>query len=204
MKELKMPLPEKTLNEISSQVRNDFEKCSAFLREKVTFFRPESPLHAMDHTDRVLLYALVLCEAIFPGNERARKILSHAAMFHDTRRKDDSHDTGHGARAAIYYRQFCRHTGLEYFPEADAIMRFHDIPDKIGIKGISAKFNERAEEVLPLYRIFKDADALDRWRLGPDGLDINYLRNEEAKKLVNFSRELFEKWGGNPLSEHDA
>ena len=41
-----------------------------------------------------------------------------------------------------------------------------------------------------LYAIFKDADALDRWRLGRFGLDINRLRSDEAAQLAGFSRTL--------------
>lgn len=40
---------------------------------------------------------------------------------------------------------------------------------------------------------FKDADALDRFRLGPDGLGIKFLRTEEARHLVDFAKELLRK-----------
>ena len=39
-----------------------------------------------------------------------------------------------------------------------------------------------------LYDIFKDADALDRWRLGNHGLDPKYLRTPQAKAMVEYSR----------------
>lgn len=51
------------------------------------------------------------------------------------------------------------------------------------------------EKIVTLYKIFKDADALDRWRLGHDGLDEAYLRNDEAGELVDFSRKLVEEMG---------
>jgi len=43
-----------------------------------------------------------------------------------------------------------------------------------------------------LYRIFKDADALDRWRLGRYALNPDYLRTREAEALVGFARKLVE------------
>ena len=45
-------------------------------------------------------------------------------------------------------------------------------------------------QAIRLYRIFKDADALDRFRLAPDGLDVRFLRNQEAVQLVDFARDL--------------
>lgn len=41
-----------------------------------------------------------------------------------------------------------------------------------------------------LYDIFKDADALDRWRLGNGGLDPKYLRTEQAKGMVGYSHRI--------------
>lgn len=50
-----------------------------------------------------------------------------------------------------------------------------------------------SERCILLYQIFKDADALDRFRLGPDGLDVNMLRTEEAHKLIDFAKYLLQK-----------
>ena len=52
-------------------------------------------------------------------------------------------------------------------------MRYHDLDDKVGIEAIRKAFPENHERVEKLYAIFKDADALDRWRLGRWGLDEN-------------------------------
>lgn len=47
-----------------------------------------------------------------------------------------------------------------------------------------------------LYEIFKDADALDRFRLAANGLDIKYLRTEEAKGLMAFAKNLIGQMQG--------
>lgn len=52
-----------------------------------------------------------------------------------------------------------------------------------------------------LYQLFKDADALDRFRLGPEGLDVNYLRTSYAKELVEFSQTLLRIGPERVLSE---
>ena len=36
-----------------------------------------------------------------PDNDKAKEILAHASLFHDTYRFDDGLDVGHGARAAF-------------------------------------------------------------------------------------------------------
>ena len=46
--------------------------------------------------------------------------------------------------------------------------------------------------VVLLYQIFKDADALDRFRLGPNALDAKYLRTEQAKKMLDFAKVTLE------------
>ena len=46
---------------------------------------------------------------------------------------------------------------------------------------------------LYLYWIFKDADALDRFRIASNALDIQFLRTDAAKKVVSFAENLVEK-----------
>lgn len=42
-----------------------------------------------------------------------------------------------------------------------------------------------------LYQIFKDADALDRFRLGSDGLEVRYLRTDAAKGLYECAKTIW-------------
>ena len=52
------------------------------------------------------------------------------------------------------------------------------------------KNEKERENAILIYNIFKDSDALDRWRLGlADGLDISYLRTSPAKNMIDFSKE---------------
>ena len=39
-----------------------------------------------------------------------------------------------------------------------------------------------------LYRLFKDADALDRYRFGPKALNERYLRTVAARELLPLIR----------------
>lgn len=138
--------------------------------------------------------------------------LCHASIFHDTRRKDNYLDVGHGDRAADYYRDFCKEHGIKYLPEVYATIKFHDRDDKLGEAYIRQEARKHSlgpdsqgadgsgspaawddtEGWLEVYRDFKDADALDRLRLGPWMLDVRYLRTPEAKGMADYAQRLVE------------
>ena len=168
-------------------VRGDYGKWRAFLQKQVTFSLKDSEKHTKDHCARVLLYALLIAEKMrLPRSER--EVLCAAAVFHDSRRQDDWLDVGHGRRAADYYRDFCRTGGLAYDERVYQIMAWHDRPSAEG----EAAMGEMENGVL-LYRIFKDADGLDRYRLGPNALDVDRLRTAEARSLTDLARQLVRK-----------
>ena len=186
-----MIVPDSYTENLSEPVRRLFFKWRQFMYSSVKYNRPDSLIHGMGHYERVLLYALMVAEKELPGDEEAMEILAHAAVWHDSRRLDEYLDTGHGARAAVYYHEYCS-VNLEFkcHPEVEDIMRYHDIDDRIGNERIQRDFGDRAEYVKKLYHIFKDADALDRWRLGDTGLDPKFLRTDTARNLTSFSRKL--------------
>ena len=66
-------------------------------------------------------------------------------------------------------------------------MKYHDQDDQSSILKLE-KMEQENPNIVLLYRIFKDADALDRFRLGIDGLDVRYLRTEESKELYFFAK----------------
>lgn len=113
--------------------------------------------------------------------------LGAAAVFHDSRRRDDWMDVGHGQRAADYYRDYCRENQQCMDERTYLIMAFHDRDDELGIAKIEESGTENG---ILLYRIFKDSDGLDRYRLGPNALDVNMLRTEPARTLVKFAQQL--------------
>lgn len=175
-------------------MRRVFRQWDDFMHRCVHFNMADSKIHASPHCERVLLYALILGEKIFGDDEDALTALAHAAVFHDTRRQDDYLDTGHGARAAVYYRDFChRNPDMKCYPEAEYLMRYHDLDDRVGRDAIDKEFGPDAPRVLKLYDIFKDADALDRWRLGHNGLDPKYLRTPQAKEMTGYSHRIVDE-----------
>lgn len=179
------------LEKLSPAVREKFLQWDNYMDRRVKFNMPDSLIHASAHCERVLLYALIMGEDIFGDDSDTPDILAHASIFHDTRREDEYLDTGHGARAAVYYEQFCRdNTDITFHPEAVYLMRYHDLDDKVGKEAIRKHFGADADRVLKLYAIFKDADALDRWRLGRHGLDPKFLRTQKSRTMTEFSRRI--------------
>lgn len=171
-------------------------------------------IHTQGHCERVLMHALRIGEArhVTGGQMLA---LAHASIFHDTRRKDNYLDVGHGARAAEYYKKvapplvrrahlappqigegndYTDKQSLCFLPETYAAIWYHDRDDELGEKYIREHFSTETEreEALEVYRIFKDADALDRLRLGTWCLDEKFLRTPEAKTMIPFAQRLVE------------
>lgn len=72
-------------------------------------------------------------------------------------------------------------------------MTWHDQSDAEGLDAIvrQAGGHRAAKGWLEAYRIFKDADALDRVRLGEAGLNVRMLRTEAARGMVDLARQLF-------------
>lgn len=150
-------------------------------------------IHTEGHCERVLLLALKI------GEKRQLLLrsmiaLCHASIFHDTRRKDNYLDRGHGDRAADYYKEFCEKNSMKFLPEVFATIKYHDRNDEEGEEYIRREAPaDEMEGWLEVYRDFKDADALDRFRLGPWGLNESFLRAEQSRELVDFARELVDK-----------
>ncbi len=176
--------------EVVGEINKDYNKWCDFLENQVDFWLKTSDKHTKEHCGRVLLFALNIGE-IVGISEQEKEILCHAAVFHDSRRQDDWYDVGHGRRAAEYYKDFCGKNDLIFHPWTYCIMAYHDRDDTFGLKAMETEITGR--EVL-LYQIFKDADALDRFRLGPDGLDVKYLRTEAAKSLYDYAKGIWNQY----------
>ena len=163
------------------------------LFDEVDYNDTGTDMHAKAHAERVLLFALLLGSMEAPAADQSDCLdaLAAAAVFHDARREDDDLDAGHGLRAAQYCRRFHESRGLPVPEAACVITAFHDLDDLIGCGAIAARPLPAWSKTA--YLIFKDADALDRYRFGPDQLDAAYLRTASARRLAAFAASLFEQ-----------
>lgn len=149
-------------------------------------FAQESDIHGKEHQARVLLLTQIIAHMVdLPL--RDRKLLAEAAIFHDTRRTNDDEDPAHGEAARSYYWR----TVNKPNPIVEFLCKYHCLPDNEGYGAIAniATLKRDKERVTRLYRIFKDADGLDRIRLGGiDQLDLNQLRMKCSKELTLVAR----------------
>lgn len=157
-----------------------------FMEQRVDFLLRDSALHTRAHCARVLLLALVIGNH-YHAQDDELDVLAACAVFHDTRRQDDLLDVGHGKRAANYYQAFCSTGKLAFDERVAAIISWHDQPDADGIAAITRDQGKRCAQ---LYCVFKDADGLDRIRLGRSELDSSQLRTDYAPELVPFAERL--------------
>ena len=147
-------------------------------------FRHHSDLHGQAHVARVIIHAFVLVELAGLREYAARAWA--AAYIHDLCRTHDG---------------FCTEHGLQ------AVRRVNNSPDIMthlasgGVRpgdweGISAAVTHHCRQELPashphwtLTALLKDADGLDRVRLGD--LDVRFLRFPLAGAMVPFAEALY-------------
>ena len=147
------------------------------------FWHP-STLHGQAHVARVLVHALRLIAATGFVEETVR--LWAAVYLHDIARRHDDKCPRHGADA--WER-------LADLPDVQALLarggvREDDYPAiQAAVVGHSDGEPRKGHPHRRLMRLLKDADALDRVRLGD--LDPSYLRHPEARTMVGFAQELY-------------
>lgn len=136
-------------------------------------FRPRG-IHGVPHVSRVLVWAAVLSERVARPDAMRREELLWAAAVHDVGRIDDGIDRGHGARSGDWVqrrlpvlRPGVRGLDVDFIAE---LCRWHEHPDR------------RIDRMTLELVILKDADGLDRCRLGD--LDPNRLRLTASQSLI--------------------
>ncbi len=144
-----------------------------------------SDVHGAEHTKRVLLHMLILCHLMNIPKEEI-DILCTAVTYHDVGRHCDGIDDDHGRASREIYEEDVKNPS----PIIAFLIEYHSLPDEIGYKEIGENpiLSDNKEMVTRLYKIFKDADGLDRVRLGLKDLDITYLRTEYSKHLTKIAR----------------
>lgn len=161
-------------------IRNNIERFA--VRDEDFVHR--SVLHGRLHTHRVMAWVCVLAELLkFDGEA---KLAFFAAMVHDLGRLTDGKEPGHGLSSAENhlprYRSLFTGFGLsdaEYKTVYDAV-RLHSRSDEA----------DPHHPGIRVIHLLKDADGLDRVRLGDDEPDASYLRFAVTKDLIKPARLL--------------
>lgn len=149
------------------------------------YFDNQSSLHGINHTYRVMCHVLHLGNAL--GFEREKKLAFCAAFIHDMSRKHDGFCQHHGLWAAEeklpIFKEFFFLQGINAY-EIEEI-------------GAAAKNHSEGYELPksdPFWKttaLLKDADALDRIRLGEENLKTEFLRFPISENFISYANILF-------------
>jgi len=150
-----------------------------------SLFTHASTIHGQAHVSRVMVHAFRLIAAT--GWSKHAPRLWAAVYLHDLARTHDGVCHRHGADAMKKFetlphvRELFRRGGVtddDYAAIRVAVVH-HSVPKEL----------ERGHPHWQLTSLLKDADALDRVRISD--LDPGYLRNPEARAMVDFAERLF-------------
>lgn len=143
------------------------------------FCRHGGGIHGIAHEARVLIWTQVVAAAATDeGLNVDADVLGWAAAIHDTQRHNDGADPMHGDRAADWIERQPELLPASVSMERVAYLcRWHVPPD------------EHAPAMTDELKVFKDADALDRWRIGD--LDRSRLRLAASTRLLDASYALW-------------
>lgn len=164
----------------------DFNFYKNYLKE-CNFSNPNSACHEKIHCLRVLLLALIIAKKLRLKDKNIN-LLAIACIFHDAGRINDDIDEKHGLYS---YNIFKERIGAKN-EEAEILkflMEYHCKDDNLALKYLEDNNIKDKKNVWLMYKILKDADALDRVRFGVRSLDVNYLRLKESNKLLLVAQE---------------
>lgn len=153
-------------------------------------FWHKSSLHGQAHVSRVMIHATRLVQATGQWHEARR--LWASVFLHDIARHHDGVCYRHGADAAARLRdepalqKWLAEVGLTAhdYPAIEAAVTAHSAPKEV----------PKSHPHWTLIALLKDADGLDRVRLGD--LDPRYLRHAQARDMVPFAQALFDATDG--------
>ncbi len=148
-------------------------------------FDHQSSIHGINHTYRVMYNVLQIASG--QGLNREGVSAFCAAYIHDLARLNDGYCTKHGGwsseRKLPIYKDLFLEIGLNVtdLEKVEIAVTNHSIPKEL----------DKNDSAYLVTALLKDADALDRIRLGEGNLDIRYLRFPESKKMVSRAKEIF-------------
>ena len=155
-----------------------------------SLFTHKSTLHGQSHVARVLLHAFRLTAGAGWTEDTPR--LWAAVYLHDLARTHDGVCRRHGGDAMEKFKTLPHVRELfalggvqeEDYPAIHTAVVRHSIPNELS----------RDHPHWRLTSLLKDADGLDRVRLGD--LDPSFFRNSQAHAMIDFAQSLFDETDG--------
>ena len=169
-----------------------------------------SPIHGLYHSEKVLLFSYLIGK-YYNFNEQDMRIICDAAKYHDIGRVGDDENKFHGNKSSENIDSVIKYDDEYEQALLKAIMSEHSRPDNEADKSFDDFFwsfeeddpNYSEEKIAHykkrydyLYKVLKDADALDRFRLIGTcaALDEDYLRLDYSKELISMAEEINDKY----------
>ena len=151
--------------------------------------------HDVSHIERTSVYASIIANSLgLPKDEVELAIL--AAIYHDSGRITEGEEKHGDYSAAIARPMLHGSLSKEDVNIICAAIDLHDekMEDEPTISKMMIKYRiKNRDKLTRIFKILKDADALDRTRfLGKAALEIYFLRFEETKELIKFATQLNE------------
>ena len=165
------------------------------LNEKISKseYQYDSDIHGANHTKRVAFFARTLAKL---GNlsTKDRDVLLLAAEFHDIGREHDYEDKSHGEKSIEVLKNNKISHGDSFDKDlVEFLIREHSKSKAENEQALLEVKDSKRERYRMLLDYFKDADKLDRVRLGKeDGLDVSRLTMPESRKLVKMAYQAHE------------
>lgn len=147
---------------IESKVTLDL-KCNLFKKHMINSY------HGIAHTARVLFATHLIVNLSDEIDDKVKNLAYYAAIIHDLGKTNDREGAIHGLNSILLYQGFIDKMEIDDISKLRLknAIRYHSFDDNLCPEIVK-------DDVL--WKILKDADALDRSRFSGRGCDRNYLR----------------------------
>ncbi|MBR1780684.1 MAG: HD domain-containing protein [Oscillospiraceae bacterium] len=149
-----------------------------------------SDIHGLGHIERTVLQG-AFCAMEEGLAEEDTRLLLEACSYHDVGRVSDWYDELHGMRSAHVIGTLTGREG-EALLILQAAVDAHSRKEEALLPTLGWYGVEESPKALCIAQLLKDADGLDRVRLG----DLNpaYLRRESSKARVELAQAVFARY----------
>jgi hypothetical protein len=149
-----------------------------------------SSLHGLGHIERTILQG-GFCAMEDDLNEADTHLLLEACAYHDVGRVDDWMDELHGYRSAQRIGALTGRTGEELLLLQGAVDA-HSRKDTVLNETLEGYHPADFDRALLLAQLLKDADGLDRVRLGD--LEPRFLRRQASRQRADLAQEVYRRY----------
>lgn len=125
--------------------------------------------HGIAHTSRVMFMSYLIANAVPGIPSELKDGCYYAALIHDLGKKSDREGSEHGNSSALMYESTLRNliSNSRIYNSVFEAIKYHSVDDSLCPKSCQDNI---------IWKVLKDADALDRSRFRGKGCDKSYLR----------------------------